>query len=375
MNNLYELLQAQAKIIDEPLATVVRWTAGERIASVNDAAIQLNRDLKIMEEEGSLSTVANQVEYNLPRRQDNLFPIFEDMEVCIFEPGKDHRVLTPLAVKDYTRLQFQYGTPTYYIVFPREGKVRFYPTPDAAAETTAINNVSGITAAATSMTVDSTSSFPDHGRVKIDNEVIQYDAKTSTTFTQLTRAIEGTLAATHADNATVTWRNISMHFLRKPERLIRYYNTGTCATTNDDATVTGTNTVFTDNVLAGDFFGAGLKTTAEPEQYYEILSITSDTALELISNWLQVGLSTQVYGIGQPLPFPDAYNEALLYLSCHKLLYKDDDPKVSDLYAKYLNFVQMRGKDEIPADYLPVSGGGAPSGRWEGLDLPVTNYT
>jgi hypothetical protein len=68
---------------------------------------------------------------------------------------------------------------------------------------TAINDGSGLTASATSVTVDSAASFSNSGFIKIDDEIMEYTAKTSTTFTGLIRGALGTTAATHADNATV----------------------------------------------------------------------------------------------------------------------------------------------------------------------------
>ena len=68
---------------------------------------------------------------------------------------------------------------------------------------TAINDGSGLTASATSVTVDSAASFSNTGFLKIDDEIMEYTAKTSTTFTGLIRGALGTTAATHADNATV----------------------------------------------------------------------------------------------------------------------------------------------------------------------------
>lgn len=73
-----------------------------------------------------------------------------------------------------------------------------------SAATTAVNDGSGMTASATSVTVDSSANFETTGYLLIDSEIIQYTGKTSTTFTGLLRGLFGTTAATHADNATVT---------------------------------------------------------------------------------------------------------------------------------------------------------------------------
>jgi len=73
-----------------------------------------------------------------------------------------------------------------------------------AAATTAVDDGSGVTASATSVTVDSSANFETTGYLLIDSEIIQYTGKTSTTFTGLLRGLFGTTAATHADDATVT---------------------------------------------------------------------------------------------------------------------------------------------------------------------------
>ncbi len=73
-----------------------------------------------------------------------------------------------------------------------------------SAATTAVNDGSGMTASATSVTVDSSANFETTGYLLIDSEIIQHTGKTSTTFTGLTRGLFGTTAATHADDATVT---------------------------------------------------------------------------------------------------------------------------------------------------------------------------
>ena len=69
--------------------------------------------------------------------------------------------------------------------------------------TTAINDGSGLTAAATTVTVDLTYDFPEQGRLRIDDEEMTYTGKTPTTFTGVTRGARDTRAVTHADDAVV----------------------------------------------------------------------------------------------------------------------------------------------------------------------------
>jgi hypothetical protein len=61
----------------------------------------------------------------------------------------------------------------------------------------------GINAAVTTVTVDDTAGFPATGLILIDNELITYTGITTTTFTGCTRGAEGTIAASHSNNATV----------------------------------------------------------------------------------------------------------------------------------------------------------------------------
>tara|TARA_R100001440_G_scaffold8045_2_gene15527 strand:+ start:1489 stop:3591 length:2103 start_codon:yes stop_codon:yes gene_type:complete len=68
---------------------------------------------------------------------------------------------------------------------------------------TAINDGSGLTAVATTVTVDATTNFSDAGLIKINDEIIEYTGKTSTTFTGLLRGRYSTTAASHSDNDTV----------------------------------------------------------------------------------------------------------------------------------------------------------------------------
>ena len=54
------------------------------------------------------------------------------------------------------------------------------------------------------ITVDSTANFPTNGKILIDDEVITYTGKSSTTFTGCTRGANNSIATHHLDNAVVT---------------------------------------------------------------------------------------------------------------------------------------------------------------------------
>lgn len=87
-------------------------------------------------------------------------------------------------------------------------KLRLYPRPASSASNTNLDGA--ITASATTITVDNTTGFKrgDYFRFTIDSEIIYATGSTTTTFTGCMRGQEGTTAATHSDNATVTENDI-----------------------------------------------------------------------------------------------------------------------------------------------------------------------
>jgi hypothetical protein len=76
---------------------------------------------------------------------------------------------------------------------------------------TQINMAGGLSAAATTLTVLSTSAFAASGTLSIDSEILAYTGTTATTFTGLSRGIDGTAAAAHAQAATVSGYIAAIH--------------------------------------------------------------------------------------------------------------------------------------------------------------------
>jgi hypothetical protein len=72
-----------------------------------------------------------------------------------------------------------------------------------ATRQTAIDDADGISDSDTTVTVDSTTGFPDSGTIVIESEWIDYTGKTSTTLTGLSRGAHGTTAAAHSNNVAV----------------------------------------------------------------------------------------------------------------------------------------------------------------------------
>ncbi|MBI4688982.1 MAG: hypothetical protein HY754_01715 [Nitrospirae bacterium] len=80
--------------------------------------------------------------------------------------------------------------------------------------TTLSNNIN---ASVTTINVSSTSDYLTSGRIKIDNELIDYGGKTGTSFTGCTREVGGTTAASHNNGTLVYSQNTSPFTLTSGE--------------------------------------------------------------------------------------------------------------------------------------------------------------
>ena len=158
---------------------------------------------KFLEKRGSISSVQYQYIYSLASdfdvlqsityEGDRLFPITWNQMKALLESDS-------------------YGKPHYYCV--HEGKLYLYPSPNENAPTTALDG--DINATVTTITLDSVADLEDKGRIIIGTEVISYQYVDSTNkqIKICTRAEEGTTAATHSDNDTVTFRNIEYDYFK-----------------------------------------------------------------------------------------------------------------------------------------------------------------
>ena len=75
-------------------------------------------------------------------------------------------------------------------------------TVNAGSATTILNGA--ITSSATTITVNSTTPFPNNGTIIIGTEYITYTGTSTTTFTGCTRGASATTAVAHSDNAAVS---------------------------------------------------------------------------------------------------------------------------------------------------------------------------
>ena len=134
--------------------------------------------------------------------------------VYIWRDGRKY----PLNYKDLNKVnsEFPYGTyagiPRFFSVWNDE--ITIYPDNSGTPNSTTLNG--GLSDSATTVTVASTSGFPElNGRFTVNNEKIRYTHKTATTFTGCTRGVEGTTAAAHSDTDAVTENNLVMYYRKK----------------------------------------------------------------------------------------------------------------------------------------------------------------
>jgi hypothetical protein len=90
-----------------------------------------------------------------------------------------------------------------------------------------------------------------------------------------------------------------------PIRSATAYSAGTISVTLGDATVTGSGTTWTTNAQAGQYL------VAPNGAILQILSVTSNTELELTANYAGPTIAGQTYAIGWPINVPDIYEQAI----------------------------------------------------------------
>lgn len=343
----------------------VQWTNDDIGYLIDEAAKYLQNELKILQNRTSFSTVLNQAAYVMDAS------VMVPKEVEYYESGSRHKItgqsMDELRVH---RIPLLGSRPYIYGLLDDEKTMELRPVPDASAPTTTINVVGGISATETSMTVTATTNFYSEGRVYIDTEVIGYTGKTSTTLTGLTRGLEGTTAATHANAATITARNVFIVGIRRylDREMWRYYTTGTVTFTINSVTVTGSSTAFTNNVAAGDMIGQTANvTTTDPTVWYEIDTVDTATQVTLKKTFKEPTASAVKYISSSPNPFPNQYDGFFRNYVMVEALKKDKEYKAAaQLWGNVMLWFQAAKSGLHKPDVLLF-----PKGRHDRLGRPM----
>jgi len=107
------------------------------------------------------------------------------------------------------------------------------------------------------------------------------------------------------------------------------YGTGSVAVTNASATVTGTDTFFSANAAAGDYFRVDSNGIGDSSKWYKISSVDSNTQLTLDSNFGEDTESSLSYRVSKtPSAFPFPFHEYILYEAVLKIMAEQSDPVI-----------------------------------------------
>lgn len=154
----------------------------------------------------AIAAVANQYEYALASNTMKVHKVKWEDQYTLW-PKKDWEFDLWMG----SAVDSESTRPEIYTAYPWDRRIRVYPIPSTASDATAINDAGNMSSSATSVTVDSTTDFPNNGILIIESEQVLYYAKTATSFTQLVRGHGGTTAATHLDNVAVTLGSIQVY--------------------------------------------------------------------------------------------------------------------------------------------------------------------
>jgi hypothetical protein len=191
-------------------------TEAELLTVLNAGAKDIARLTKCIPNIRSDSLVQYQYKYDL---NSNVFGIDDEGGLRIYESTSErHLKRKTIDYWDSVFSNWRTATPSTPREYARRGNELYLrPNTDTAAYTTTLNG--GITAAATTMKLTTSTYFPARFRCLIDSEVIECQYHSSGDCYALDRGLEGTTAAIHADGATITMRNLLMFTYEKPEEM------------------------------------------------------------------------------------------------------------------------------------------------------------
>ena len=352
LDNLASRVQKFRRLFQELSAAE---TSNRQIIQWNhDVELEVANVTGLLRDTRSFSLVANQKIYTLP---DEVL----DVEACLYLPNLSHYLLPSIDRDAFVQYLYQTGLPQCYTSFRGKSQLGFWPVPSTAAQSTALNGA--LSATATTITVDATTSFGNQGRITIDDEVISYTGLTSTTFTGCVRGAENTIAASHSDDATVTWRDVEVTCVVKPQPMaVMYSSPGTITTTNGSKTVTGSSTTFSaDKIIkAGQWFGVGSLETAPtdatfPLQWYKIASVDSDTQLTLDLSVQEKAVSANAYLIADPSSYEESVGDLILTGMLARALFMVRSPMYAVKQAEYKALMSDAKATVDLNDYVAIS--------------------
>jgi hypothetical protein len=268
----------------------------------------------------------------------------------LFDTGDDHLPIDFKPFRQFIDQVPQSGTnPQEYTITDDQKTILLYATPDAAAAASTLS--ANVLVTDTSVSVTDLSSFPArNGRIKINDEVMEYDTKNSagTAVTGVQRGLEGTQVTAHTSGDAVTHRNITVYGVRRilPFEMRAVYSVGLADVTNDSLNLAGTGTTWTNrNVLRGYEFGLTEDVNNDdPEIFYPVNYVSSATALVFQTKYLEATDTDRKYAICSPNPLGTVFDGAIHHYILAGAAIRDGDIKMRD--AEMRSFADELGVDE-----------------------------
>lgn len=151
-----------------------------------------------------LAAVADQYEYDLASQTVKIRQILWEDQYRIV-PKQQHIFFNLVGVSNTS----ESTRPEIYTAFPWYNRIRLYPIPSTASDSTTLNGAHNSTI--TTLTVAATSAFPTTGMLLVNSEQILYTGKTATTFTGCVRGYSGSTAASHSNTDSVKLASILVY--------------------------------------------------------------------------------------------------------------------------------------------------------------------
>ena len=108
------------------------------------------------------------------------------------------------------------------------------------------------------------------------------------------------------------------------------YNTGSVAVTNGDATITGTDTVWTTSMV-GQYFRVDSNGIGNSSKWYKIITFTNATSMELDIVYEEATETLLDYHISDsPTSFPSEFHEFILYEALTLVMGEQTDPAIEN---------------------------------------------
>jgi len=187
-------------------------TVTQALRLLNRCRNELAKECLYLVDKKTAVSTAGVNSYTMP---DDMYKV----KAIDFKRGAQIVRLNPVDLDYYIKTTFSTEAEFFNAYYEQNRVITFIPKQSVASKATAINDVAGISAVVLAVTVDDTTEFPEYGTLLMGSEKCTYVRYSDTVFTLLARGVEGTTAATHADDVVVTLCDIEITYYKIPTAL------------------------------------------------------------------------------------------------------------------------------------------------------------